>query len=215
MGDVETVGWGHMWAAWVAYVAGDADGLLGHAEQSVEIAERLGDSFSRAWAWTWLGIAQHGQRDWRGAIDALERAMAISAERRTAVEGTDWRLATLAEAYFGAGDADRARELATEGVTFAREHGRPLFEALALLSLARVTIGSDDPAAEESLERALTLATGTGIEPLVHLGRAELAGRLGDESERQRELQLAHHQFVEIGANSHADRVGSRLAVPG
>jgi adenylate cyclase len=207
-GDIETVGWGHMWGAWVSYLTGDADRTLSHAEQSVEIAERLGDSFSRTWAWTWLGAAKRMQSDWEGSIEALERAMAMSAERRTAVEGTDWRLAMLAEATAGAGDEGGARELATEAVRSAREHGRPLFEALALLSLARISVEE----AEESLEGALAIATDTAIEPLVHVELARLAQ---DESERQRELQLAHRQFIEIGAKARADEVASELAVPG
>jgi class 3 adenylate cyclase len=171
-GDIETVGWGHMWGAWTAYLNGDADAMLSHAEQSVEIAERLGDSFSRAWAWSWLGIAQRLQGEWRASIEALERAMSLSAERRTAVEGTDWRLAVLAESYAGIGEGQRARELAVEAVEFARERERFLFEALALLSLVRVT--DDSAVATESLERALTLAKGTAIERLVEAERARL-----------------------------------------
>jgi len=205
-GDIETVGWGHMWASWVAYLAGDWHGMLGHTEQSVEIAERLGDSFSRAWAWTWLGVAQAMQQDWPRSIDALERAIALSAERRTAVEATDWRLAVLAEATAATGDLERARELATDGVKFGHEHGRPQFEGLALLSLARVSAQN----AEESLERALLLVSNTALEPLVHV---ELARVARDETERQEQLQLAHRQFVEIGASGHAERVADELAV--
>jgi class 3 adenylate cyclase len=203
-GDVETVGWGHMWAAWVAYVAGDSNGTLSHAEQSVEIAERLGDAFSRAWSWTWLGVARHAQGDSEGAIDALEQAMALAAERRTAIEGTDWRLATLAEARAATGDAQRAIGLANDAVTFAREHGRPQFESLALLSLARVT---DD---SEPLERALALSADTAIEPII---RVELAHLTGDESVREKELRLAHQRFIEMGATTRADQVAGELAV--
>ncbi|MGH2951391.1 MAG: ATP-binding protein, partial [Solirubrobacterales bacterium] len=53
--DVESVGWAHMWSTWHAYVAGDADAMLGHAQQALEIAERIGDSFSRTWSWYWVG----------------------------------------------------------------------------------------------------------------------------------------------------------------
>jgi adenylate cyclase len=208
-GDIETVGWGHMWAAWVAYLTGDSASTLSHAEQSVEIAERLGDSFSRAWSWTWLGVAHYAHGDCERAIDALERAIAISAERRTAVEGTEWRLAILAESRAIVGDAQRAVELATEAVASAREHGRPQFEVFALLSLARVT--DDRAVADESLERALSLSDGTAQEPLVHVELARLAR---DETARAHQLQLAHRQFVEIGATGHAERVAGELAVP-
>ena len=82
---------------------------------SLEIAERIGDSFSRSWAWLWLGQAEQMRGEWRQAIEALERSLAISRERRSAVEGDALRLAMLSESYLGLGDAERARALAEEG----------------------------------------------------------------------------------------------------
>ncbi|MGH3993720.1 MAG: hypothetical protein ACRDSN_14820, partial [Pseudonocardiaceae bacterium] len=54
-GDLELVGWGHMWSTWHAYVTGDSEAAHAHAQGSLEIAERIGDVFSRTWAWYWLG----------------------------------------------------------------------------------------------------------------------------------------------------------------
>ena len=98
------VGWSHMWAAWLAYFTGEPEAALAHAQQALEIAERIGDSFSRAWAWFWLGLAERMRGEWRRAIEAIERSLAIARERRTAVEGDAWRLALLGEAYLGLGD---------------------------------------------------------------------------------------------------------------
>lgn len=225
-GDIETVGWGHDWAAWRAYLVGDFDLAFAHAQQSVEIAERIGDSFSRAWAWFWLGFTQASREQWHQAIDALERSATISRERRTQVESHAWRLSMLAESYLGAGDADRARALAEEGIGLARERRQPLYEALASLSLARVRMATDGAAADVSagageeikavLARALQLARDGGfksLEPLVHAELAKLAWCEGDQGERHRQLSEARQLFKEIGASAHAERVAGELAM--
>ncbi len=65
-GDIETVGWGHMLCALHAYRGGVPEQAMAHAQQALEIAERIGDSFSRAWSWYWLGTASLLQGDWGG-----------------------------------------------------------------------------------------------------------------------------------------------------
>jgi len=82
----------------------------------------------------------------------------------------------------------------------------------AFLGWARVQVAADDSIAadevESKLRRALALAASTEArryEPLVHVELAELAGRLGNDAERERELQQARRLFVEIGADGHAD----------
>ena len=119
-GDIEVVGFSHMWSAWLAYFQGEPEAALGHAQQALEIAERIGGSFSRAWAWFCLGLAERMRGEWRRAIEALERSVAIARESRTAVEGDALRLALLGESYLGLGDLERARALVEEGLEIAR-----------------------------------------------------------------------------------------------
>lgn len=219
-GDVETIGWGHMWATWLAYLEGDFEAMASHAQQAFEIAERLGDSFSQAWSWTWLGFAYLVRERWQDAIEALERANAISRERHTAAERTAWRLALLAEATLGAGDSERARALADDSVQLARARGQPDLEAFSLLSLARVLIGSPGHTAREqvepALDRALQLARDLGapvLEAIVHVELAELGSLKGHGDERERELGEAYRIFSEVGARGHAERLASQLAI--
>src|SRR5256886_12126830 len=73
-GDIEVVGWSHMWSAWLAYVQGEPEATLGHGQQALEIAERIGDSFSRAWAWLQLGLAERMRGEWERSIEA-DRAL--------------------------------------------------------------------------------------------------------------------------------------------
>jgi len=217
-GDIETVGWSHQWSTWLAYFQREPDAALGHAQQAVEIAERIGGSFSRAYAWFFLGLAERMRGEWRRAIEALERSLAISRERRTAVEADAWRLAVLGESYLGLGDVERARGLVEEGLGIARAQGHVSFETHASLVLARVLLGSAGPAAraeiEASLARALELARDTGakaFEPLVHVELAELARQRGDQEGRKRALREAHRLFTEIGATARADEMAREL----
>src|SRR5207244_1512038 len=161
---------------WLAYFAGDPDTALGHAQQAQEIAERIGDSFSRTWAWYFLGLAELMQERWQQAIEALERSTEMARERRTAVEGDGWRVGQLGESYLGLGEADRAVELVSEGVEIFRSRGQRGAEAFGCVTLARVLLGSAGPSAsgevEVALARALELARSTelrSLEPMVHV----------------------------------------------
>src|SRR5439155_1593184 len=141
-GDVEVVGWSHMWSVWLAYFKGEAEPALGHAKQALEMAERTGGSFSNAYAWNFLGLAELMRGEWRRASEAFERSLSLAREHRVGIEGEGGILAGLAESYLGLGDAERARELAEQGVAAAYPKGNPFNETDARLALARVLLRS-------------------------------------------------------------------------
>jgi class 3 adenylate cyclase/tetratricopeptide (TPR) repeat protein len=219
-GASEMVGWGHMWSTQHAYWSGEPERAMVHAQQALEIAERIGDSFSRTWSWYWLGTAAGMRGEWRQAVEAIERSQEITRERRTAADSEGWCLICLGEAYLGLGDVERALNLLREAVALTRSREQSA-EAVANVVLARVLLGSEGAAAREeiesALERASELARNTGmhsVEPMIHVERAELAHQNGDEDERQRELREAHRLFSEIGATGHAERLSAALAMP-
>jgi tetratricopeptide (TPR) repeat protein len=156
--------------------------------------------------------------EWRQAIAALERSLAISRERRSAVEGDALRLAMLSESYLGDGDAERALSLAEEGLAIAQTPNHVIQGNLALARALLHSAGPDARAAiEAALARALKVVRDTGskaYEPLVHVELAELAHQGGDEEGRERELREAHRLFTEMGATGHAERLASELATP-
>src|SRR4029078_8940850 len=82
-GDIETVGFCHTLSAWRAYIYGDPESALGHAQEAIQIAEPTRSAYSRAWSWFWLGLAERMRGEWQRAIEALERSAAIAKERRT------------------------------------------------------------------------------------------------------------------------------------
>jgi tetratricopeptide (TPR) repeat protein len=219
-GASEIVGWGHMWNTWHAYWSGDPEKAMAAAQQALEIAERIGDSFSRTWSWFWLGLAAGMRGEWQHAVEAIEQSQAISRERRTAVDSEGWCLIALGEAYLGLGDVERAAELLRNAVALSRSREQSA-EATANVVLARILLGSEGLAAREeiesALERASELTRGSGIrslEPMIHVELAELAHQNGDEDERQRALSEAHRLFTEIGATGHAERLSAELALP-
>jgi ATP/maltotriose-dependent transcriptional regulator MalT len=184
----------------------------------MEVAERIGDSFSRSWAWCHLGFAERVQGEWRRAVDALERSATLARERRSAVEADAFRLAVLGESYLGLGEAKRAHALVAEGLRIAQERGQPWMEAWASLALARVLLSCGGVAAHSEIEavltRALELSRGTAgkaFEPLVHVELAELARLRGDDHRRERELQHAYRQFTDMGATRQAERLTGKL----
>jgi tetratricopeptide (TPR) repeat protein len=220
-GDIEVVGWTHQMSAQYAFEEGEPEAALAHAQQAFEIAERIGNSFSRAWSWLYLGMAKHMRGEWHRAIEALERSGEIAREGHTATESTGWRLALLGESHLGLGDSDRARALVTEGVEIAHAQAYPFGEIYARVALARVLLSSGDPAdraqAEATLASTLELVHEIGAktyEPFVHVELAELARQRGDEERRERELREAHRLFTEVGASGHAERLSTELALP-
>jgi predicted ATPase/class 3 adenylate cyclase len=219
--DIETLGWSHMWRVWLGHFAGEDDGMLAHAQQALEIAERIGDSFSRTWSWYWLGFAQKERGEFEQAVESLERSRAISRERRTAVEAEPYRLSVLGEAYAGLGDAERGRALIEQGIEIARNSGQLPGELLAIEAFARVSRTSRGAAAraevEAALARGLELVEASGsksTEPVLRVELAEMAALAGDEEARQRELREAHRLFTEIGATARAEALAGELATP-
>ncbi len=156
--DVEVAGYAHMWSVRVAQLAGDADSALEHARATVAIAEEIGGALSLSWAWLWLGVAEGMRGGWAQSTEALERSQAIAHEAGTATESEARRLALLAEAALGRGDAQRARILADEAVATAVAQRHMVHEIHAQLALARVILEAGDSAAWPDVEASLARA---------------------------------------------------------
>jgi adenylate cyclase len=217
--DLEGLAFGHIWSSWVAGFAGEPEAALGHAQQALEIAERIGDPFSHALSWFCLGYAERILGEWRPAIEAFERSVAIAKKGRTAIERDAVRLALTGECYLGLGEPERARGLVTEGLQLARARRHLTDETYANLALARVLLGSNGTAARAEIEallaRVLELAHAeerTIYQPLVHVELAELAVQSGDHVGREQHLRRAHRLFTEIGATGQAKRLEPELS---
>jgi hypothetical protein len=125
-GDAESEGWALGWLSEVAAIAGDAEIGLGPCRRSLEIAEKMGSSYSRAVANHRLGVSLAVAGSWPEATETLEQALAIAREFRTGLEMEARLVSWLAEACLGAGDLVRARALAEESVELGRRIGAPV-----------------------------------------------------------------------------------------
>ncbi|MEA2437034.1 MAG: hypothetical protein QOF65_1590 [Thermoleophilaceae bacterium] len=217
-GDAEVVGFSHLAGTLRAYFAGDPGAALDNALRAVELAEHMGGSWFRTYAWLVRAMAEGMRGDWQRALEACESSLTIAREGRT-VEGHAWRRAVLAESFLGIGDPERARATAAEAVAHARSKGQVFNETFASLVLTRALLrgAASQPAEiEAAVGRALQLAQRSGgraFEPLIHAELAELARRSGDQARCSRELEEARRLFTEIGASGHAARLGRELEV--
>jgi len=218
-GDPESEGWALSWLADVAAVAGDAEIGLGPCRRSLEIAEKMGSPYSRAFAYHRLGVSLTVASRWPEAIETLEQALAIARERRTALEGEARFVSWLAEACLGAGDLVRARALAEESVELGRRIGAPVDLAQAQRALAHVMLAQEGLAAATAVHAALAEAKrlidetfATSLAPLVLLDRAELARLEGDSGAREGALREAKGLFAELGAPLRVQQIDALLA---
>jgi tetratricopeptide (TPR) repeat protein len=217
--DFEVLAQTHAFSCLRAWLEADEHSALAHAHHALEIAEKTGSAFSRVLAHHALGEARLLRGESSAAVDALERALAIGRDRQAGRQNEPFILSSLADARLAAGDPRAAREAAERAVTLARERGMQMGECAAHLALGRVLVRSEGPRAPEAAESALAQASSLVAEtgaaryaPFIHLERAELARRVGDDTARQRELSEAHRLLAEMGATARAERVAQELA---
>jgi adenylate cyclase len=214
--EVEALGWAYSIYSWVAMITGETEGFFERVAEGVEIAEHLGNSWSRVLAWTSLARLHLLAGRWTEAIQACEQARGIAQERRVGLVNEASVLSMLADAHLGLGDPALACSLAREAIEAGQRYQTKVFEGLAHLTLARALRRGADQGAhveiEAALSRALELVRETGaqsLEPFVRVEMAELARLEGDEQAREREHTEAQRLFVRIGAPGQAARLAA------
>jgi class 3 adenylate cyclase/tetratricopeptide (TPR) repeat protein len=217
--EIETLGLGYGAQAGIAWLQGETEGILERAGQSVEIAERLGSSWSRVSAQHNLARAQLVSGHWAEAVQSAERALEVARELRTGLVLEGDLLAILAEAHLRRGDTALARSLAEQARDASRRLHTRAYECNAEVALARALLRADGAASHDAIEsglgRALELVEKTGAfsqEPFIRVELAELARLAGDDGARDRELREAERLFIAIGAPKRAARLAADLA---
>ncbi|UPT97649.1 tetratricopeptide repeat protein [Bradyrhizobium barranii subsp. apii] len=167
---------------------GQFDAALGYAQQSLTVAETLGDAASTALAHSLLGVSLHLAGEHRDALSMLEAAWhGPGTERISTVNGFDHRNRAgiaLARELWLQGRPAAARQLALQTVTEAAQMDHPITLCIALIWAVSIDLWSGDlDGAEENIDRFIAHAETRSMGPYLAVGRGvkgELAIRRGD-----------------------------------
>ena len=145
-----------------AFHAGEADGALPRARETLEAAE-LTTRYLLTYAWEGMGMACLLAEQFDAAVEALERGAAVVAEGAGGFQEASV-LALLSAAHAAAGDAQRALDVATQAVDVARSRGSRVFEGHALIRRAHAgrLLELDDAVVAEDLRLARAAIEDTG-----------------------------------------------------
>jgi tetratricopeptide (TPR) repeat protein len=212
--DVECLGWAQQGLAILSFFTGEPGDGLAQAREALELAERLGSSFSRAMARSSLALAHLAREEHSNAHAVADEGLEIMRETRTGLQYEAVLLRDLAAARLGLEDVDGAHAAAAEGAATAAAQGARVQEAGCRIMLGRALLADRRGDAHAELERALELAGEDGPVHTPHalVALAELAGLQGDERGRLRRLEQAHRLFEQQGATGHARRVAADIA---
>jgi len=206
--DRESLGWTHTFHVGLAWAGADPAGpeTLAHARRAVEIAEQLGDAFSRINALHWLGDAYlltgnpvEADRAHSQCLEAVE-ARGAGREQEPGIR------ARHALALLELGDPG-ALEEAELAVRLSDARGIRVFAPSVRTVLAGILIARAGPGDLDRAEALLGEAEGIARENLQtpdlvrsSLGRARLAAARGDAAGREAALAEALSLAREIDA---------------
>ena len=154
--DRESLGWTHGYHCLMTVYGAEPAGAdtVTHARQAVEIAEALGDAFSRASSSGWLGVVQAEVGELDQAERCFERSLALIAERRAGLENEPLVRQWRAEALAASGEHERAVSEVELALRLTEERGVKAYASGVRHSLAEMLIERRGPG---DAERAATL----------------------------------------------------------
>jgi class 3 adenylate cyclase len=162
LGDLENVVIGLYATNLWAFHAGEREGALERARETLEAAE-ISTRYLHTYAWEGLGMAYMLEDDSDGAIDALETGIAVISEGAGGFQEPSI-LALLANAHASAREPARAFDVALRAVESARQRGARVFEVAALIerARARALLGHEASLVREDLDNARAAIEATG-----------------------------------------------------
>jgi tetratricopeptide (TPR) repeat protein len=167
---------------------GQFEAALSYAQQSLVVAEALGDPASLALAQSLLGVSLHLGGEHRDALKLLEAAWrGPGTERISTVYGFDHRNRagiSLARELWLQGRPAQARLLAQQTVTEAAQMDHPITLCIALIWAVSIDLWTGDlTAADDNIDRFIAHAASRSMGPYLAVGRGvkgEIAIRRGD-----------------------------------
>jgi adenylate cyclase len=193
----------------LARLAGDDTDTTLSALEAAQIAEEAGNVAFWVAALEGLGLAHLAAGRAAAAVEAFDKALSLSRERRSGLWLEASVLAYLALAQLAAGDQRAAIAAAGEAVEVSRRRSARVDECLALLTRAQVgrSSGGSAEVVGADLDAAMTLVAEVGALTYEPFLREEIGRLRGDEAE----LRAALHLYAAIGATGHARRLQAEL----
>jgi len=212
------------WAHWAHVHVLDAAGECGPAgadaaRMSLEAAERSGSPQAFVSAQSAIVAAGKGNGDWSAAMTAAEAALRVSRTKHVARDFEFRILSDYAQALLGAGEIERAVEVATEAAELAQDRGALVHRCRALVVLARclrerhgISVARQMSNLLDEADRLVDQTGAAYWRPRVLVERAELDRLRGDTESARRVKTLAQRLFAEMGATGYAERIAKELA---
>ncbi|MDB5985744.1 MAG: hypothetical protein JWR16_797 [Nevskia sp.] len=192
----------------LALLTGEHSGVLARAQRALQAAESFGSPYFRAIALRALGLAHVLQGDPRAALPLLQQARPLVAAGGNAHQFEASLLATLARAYAGVGEYQRAYDAADAGIRSAQKSHSHVWEMFTWLPLFELP--PDGPwagRAREGLQRVehlLQITSAEAARPWWWLARERWDA---DADIRRSARRHAIDAFAAIGAGAHVRRL--------
>ncbi|MCK1425413.1 winged helix-turn-helix domain-containing protein [Bradyrhizobium sp. 180] len=186
---------------------GEFDAALRYAQQSLTVAEALGDAASTALAHSLLGVSLHLAGEHHDALTMLEAAwLGPGTERISTVYGFDHRNRagiSLARELWLQGRPAQAQQLARQTVTEAAQMDHPITLCIALIWAVSIDLWNGDlNDAEANIDRFIAHAESRSMSPYLAVGRGvkgELAIRRGNAADGLETIRACLHELHDAG----------------
>jgi class 3 adenylate cyclase/tetratricopeptide (TPR) repeat protein len=216
----ETLGWTHAFRLGYEHWSGGRDGAiaLAHGRSGIEIAQRIGSSFSLVVALTWLGEAHRIAGEPEQAGGPLEQALALIERSRAGLEFEVYTRWLYSLALTDAGDPERGIEQGALAAELARERGVKVLAPSARIAEARARLargeGGDVAVADGLLDEAEAIAEEMGAHgnrSHILVVRAWIAASRGEEEARIEALESGLASARETGAEGWEEQFAELL----
>ncbi|PSO19252.1 winged helix-turn-helix domain-containing protein [Bradyrhizobium sp. MOS003] len=186
---------------------GQFDAALGYAQQSLVVAQALGDAASIALAHSLLGVSLHLAGEHREAMAMLETAWrGPGTERISTVHGFDHRnragISLARELWLQGRPAD-AHRLARRTIDEAAQMDHPITLCIALIWAVSIDLWNGDlDGAETNIDRFIAHANSRSMGPYLAVGRGvkgEIAIQRGNATEGVETIRACLRELHDAG----------------
>jgi class 3 adenylate cyclase/tetratricopeptide (TPR) repeat protein len=214
--DREALGWSNTFSVSLAAWGGEPPGpdtLVG-GRRAVEIAEEIGDAFSRIIAYSWLSLAHSLVGDSEEALRVADHCLGMIAERGAGLEFEPTVRGVRAEAFRAQGDLDEAVDEGELALRLAEERGANSIRPRTRIVLGEILLDRGAPGdierAAELLGEAERIARDLQARPDVARAlrqRARVCAIQGDEGGRNSLLAEALEMALEMNARGLIEQI--------